>query len=209
MNMATGIYHIKNKTNDHIYIGQSIDIHRRFNDHLRALRQNAHYNIKLQTSWNNDGETNFEFSVIFECLAHVLSFHEKEQVEKIPEYKRYNILKNYDTLTGKNNPFYGKRHSLQTKCKLSALAKKRKGNKNPNYANDYSVETRIKSGHNKQTKLTKKQVQKIIEIKNKTHQEIADIYGISRSVITRIKNGTRWGLVTGIKNISAYKRRSL
>jgi transposase len=52
-------------------------------------------------------------------------------------------------------------------------------------------------------------VQKIIEIKNKTHQEIANIYDISRSVITRIKNGTRWGLITGINNISAHKRRSL
>ena len=32
-----------------------------------------------------------------------------------------------------------------------------------------------------------------------THQEIADRYQVSRSVITRIKNGQRWGLITNIK----------
>ena len=207
--MATGIYCIKNKINDYIYIGQSTDTNRRFKDHIRTLRQNTHHNIKLQTSWNKDGETNFEFFIILECSVSVLSFHEKEEVEKIPEHKRYNILKNYDTLIGKNNPFYGKRHSSQARNKMSAFAKKRKGNKNPNYGNKNSIEARIKAGHNKETKLTKKQVQKIIEIKNKTHQEIADMYGISRSVITRIKNGTRWGLVTGMQNISHYKKRSL
>ena len=107
--MATGIYCIKNKINDYIYIGQSTDTNRRFKDHIRTLRQNTHHNIKLQTSWNKDGETNFEFFIILECSVSVLSFHEKEEVEKIPEHKRYNILKNYDTLIGKNNPFYGKR----------------------------------------------------------------------------------------------------
>lgn len=203
--MAAGIYYIKNKTNNYVYIGQSIDMHRRFNEHLRRLRQNTHDNVKLQTSWNRDGEISFEFSIILECSVSILSFHEKEQVEKIPEYKRYNISKNYDSLIGENNPFYGKQHSLHTKNKLSSLAKKRKGNKNSNYGNSYSIETRIKAGHNKQTKLTKKQVQKIINIKNKTQQEISGMYGVSRSVITRIKNGTRWGLVTSIKNISNQK----
>jgi hypothetical protein len=36
-------------------------------------------------------------------------------------------------------------------------------------------------------------------IKYQTHQEIADKYSVSRSVITRIKNGNRWGLITNIK----------
>jgi predicted GIY-YIG superfamily endonuclease len=46
--MATGIYCIKNKINDHIYIGQSTDTNRRFNDHVRTLRQNiSHYKKRL------------------------------------------------------------------------------------------------------------------------------------------------------------------
>lgn len=38
-------------------------------------------------------------------------------------------------LSGKNNPFYGKQHTKQTKTKLSEYAKNRIGPLNPNYGN--------------------------------------------------------------------------
>lgn len=193
-----GIYRIINVVDNKTYIGQSVNIAGRFARHRYQLNKNIHNNIKLQNAWNKYGSECFKFEIILKCKKGSLKKFEKQEVQKIPQNKRYNISKNYDNLYGKNNPFYGKTHTKNTKKKLSLLAKKRIGNNNPNYGNKYSTETRIKAGHNKKTKLTHRQVKKILGITNKTHQEIADMYGVSRSVITRIKNGKRWGLITNI-----------
>jgi len=194
-----GIYQILNIANNKTYIGQSINIENRFIRHKYQLNSNTHGNKKLQNAWNKYGECCFKFEILIICKKRSLKKFEKQQAEKISKYKRYNISKNYDNLYGINNPFYGKKHTKTLKKKLSVIAKTRTGNKNANYGNQYSTETRIKAGHNKKTKLTKQQVYRILNIKNKTHQEIADIYNVSRSVITRIKNGSRWGLITNIK----------
>jgi len=194
-----GIYRIINTVNHKTYIGQSTNIEDRFIRHRYQLKNNIHGNIKLQNAWNKYGQKSFRFEILIKCKKSSLKKFEKQEVQKISANKRYNISKNYDNLYGKNNPFYGKTHTKNTKKKLSLMAKKRKGNKNPNYGNQYSIETRIKAGHNKKTKLTKQQVKQIINIKYQTHQEIADKYSVSRSVITRIKNGNRWGLITNIK----------
>lgn len=194
-----GIYQIVNTVNKNKYIGQSINIKDRIIRHRYQLNNNIHNNQKLQNAWNKYGEDFFKFEILIRCNKQSLKKLEKQEVQKISKNNRYNISKNYDNLYGANNPFYGKKHTKRFKQKLSSIAKNRKGNKNPNYGNKYSIETRIKAGHNKNTKLTKQQVKKIIHIKNKTHQEIADKYGVSRSIITRIKNGKRWQLITNIK----------
>lgn len=198
MNKICGIYSITNVKTKKIYIGQSVNIAERFIRHKYQLNNNIHNNSKLQNAWNKYGSQCFRFEILLKCKKNSLKRFEKQEVEKIPQNKLYNISKNYDNLYGKNNPFYGKTHTKNTKKKLSFVAKQRTGNNNPNYGNKYSIETRIKAGHNKKTKLTKRQVKQIINIKDKTHQEIADKYDISRSVITRIKNGKRWGLITNI-----------
>ena len=192
-----GIYQIVNIVNNKKYIGQSINIRDRFIRHKYQLNKNIHDNKKLQNAWNKYGKEFFKFEVLIECDRDCLEKLEKQEVERISGYS-YNISKNYDNLYGINNPFYGKRHTKNTKEKMSLIAKDRTGNKNHNYGKKNSTESRIKAGHNKKTKLTEKQVNKIIQITNKTHQEIASIYGVSRSFITRIKNGKRWGLITNI-----------
>jgi group I intron endonuclease len=193
-----GIYQIINIIDNKKYIGQSINIKRRWTEHKRDLKKNKHKNLLLQRAWNKYGCESFKFEILVICNKKQLKQKEKETVEKILETKRYNILKNYDSLAGSNNPFYGKTHTKSVKEKLSKLAKNRTGFKNGNYGNKYSNITKIKAGHNKKTKLTNDQVIKIIKMKNITHQKIADIYGVSRTMITRIKNGTRWGLITNI-----------
>lgn len=62
-----GIYYIKNKINGMMYIGQSIDIHRRKQTHLSHLRSNSHVNTYLQNSFNYYGESSFEFGVLKFC----------------------------------------------------------------------------------------------------------------------------------------------
>lgn len=62
-----GIYKIENKVNGKVYIGQSVNIEKRWNAHRCELLRNAHYNEHLQRSWNKYGEDKFDFILIEEC----------------------------------------------------------------------------------------------------------------------------------------------
>ena len=46
------IYKITNITNGMVYVGQSVNIIKRWNEHKRNLRKGAHENKKLQNAWN-------------------------------------------------------------------------------------------------------------------------------------------------------------
>jgi group I intron endonuclease len=65
--MSIGIYKIKNLVNEKVYIGQSVDIEKRWSTHKAELNNNHHHNIHLQNAWNKYGANNFEFSIVEEC----------------------------------------------------------------------------------------------------------------------------------------------
>ena len=105
-----GIYMILNKINGKIYVGQAVDIAKRWRDHKIRLRGNYHRNFHLQQAWNKYGENNFEFSVLCEC---------KET--KLNEFEQYYIfeLNTKDTSVGYNSTYGGEgtrghRHSKET-----------------------------------------------------------------------------------------------
>lgn len=58
-----GIYCIKNKINNKVYIGKAINVENRFKNHIKNLNNNSHKNKHLIASWNKHGERNFEFSI--------------------------------------------------------------------------------------------------------------------------------------------------
>ena len=63
-----GIYGIKNKVNNKIYVGKTImNFGDRWNCHKSQLRGGYHDNPHLQNSWNKYGEDNFEFIIIHNC----------------------------------------------------------------------------------------------------------------------------------------------
>ena len=74
--MSIGIYKIKNLINDKVYIGQSVDVEKRWSTHKAELKNNYHHNIHLQNAWNKYGEENFEFSIIEECYTNQLNQRE-------------------------------------------------------------------------------------------------------------------------------------
>lgn len=62
---ASGIYTITNKVTGKLYIGESLDIYRRWHDeHIHQLRKNRHYNKELQNDFNKYGEENFSFDIL-------------------------------------------------------------------------------------------------------------------------------------------------
>jgi group I intron endonuclease len=93
MQKEAGIYAIINNTNLNIYIGSSNNLRHRKNQHLSLLRNNNHFNKKLQNSWNKYGEENFSFEIIEKCYEKDLD--EKESFWMI-FYGSYKSCKGYN-----------------------------------------------------------------------------------------------------------------
>ena len=59
-----GIYQIKSKQNNRVYVGSSKNIRTRWRDHRSALRKNRHGNQPLQNAWNKYGEESFQLEIL-------------------------------------------------------------------------------------------------------------------------------------------------
>lgn len=62
----TGVYMIKDKTEGKVYIGESFDIYRRWEQHKGDLINHRHDNYPLQRLYNEYGMDNLEFSIVHE-----------------------------------------------------------------------------------------------------------------------------------------------
>lgn len=142
-----GIYKITNTVTGYCYIGKSINISKRLQRHLRNLRNNEHYNLHLQNSFNKYGEDKFTFNVLEECEEEQLNDKEiywisyyKNNLQlplynitdggdggKMPQYiidnNRKKISKkakgsSYVKHFGSENGMYGKHHTEETKNKI-------------------------------------------------------------------------------------------
>jgi group I intron endonuclease len=208
MEIKSGIYKITNKINGRYYIGSSINIKNRWNEHKRTLKQNKHDNDFLQKSWNKHGEESF----LFEIIEYVLDLNkllEREQyyLDLIIHDKKisYNLCKTAGNMLGF-------KHSDETKKKMS---NSRIGNKN-SLGFEHSDETKKKMSnshfglkHNDKTIIlminkSKKNNLKSVKYKTKVSDEIktelldkyssgsystrklSELYGISKSTIWNI-----------------------
>lgn len=85
-----GIYLIKNKVNNKIYVGStSTGFSRRWSQHKTYLRGNKHHSRHLQNAWNKYGEENFEFSVLEEISDEKLN---RQFLQKREQYW-FSVLK--------------------------------------------------------------------------------------------------------------------
>lgn len=94
-----GIYKFQNKINDNIYIGQSIDIEKRYKDHInRSKNKNSNqYNSVLHQAIRKYGIQNFTFEVIQECSKEILNEREKYWIQYYDSFKNgYNCTSGGD-----------------------------------------------------------------------------------------------------------------
>lgn len=89
--MKSGIYRIRNTTNDDCYIGSSYDLSRRNKDHWRLLKKGNSHNILLQRAWNKYGENSFVFEILAKCPKEYLFKLEQWFVDTIDP--KYNVCK--------------------------------------------------------------------------------------------------------------------
>lgn len=154
-----GIYLITNKNTGQMYVGQSIDIHRRFRDH-RCAKGLGH--SRIDNAINKYGAENFSFEIIMtiENDTKQLNDAEREWISILNTYEddfHYNLTPGGDfnpskvpeiaakiskANSGKNHPMYGKRgkecprfgckHTPETKAKISkAISGENNPMKNP------------------------------------------------------------------------------
>jgi hypothetical protein len=63
----SGIYAIENTKNGKLYVGSSVDVHKRWVQHKSSLRKGLHHSIALQRAWNKYGCDCFHFKVLEYC----------------------------------------------------------------------------------------------------------------------------------------------
>ena len=153
-----GVYQIKNKVNNKIYVGSTSNLEIREVNHFSSLKHDKHYNIHLQRSYNKYGKENFVFEVLFICSPESLLFYEQQFLDQWkPEYnisinalaptRGRKLTEEHKQKVGiamKGHENYFIKHSEETKQKISKsmkgykkskkhrenLSKALKGNKN-------------------------------------------------------------------------------
>ena|ERR1035437_5672421 len=214
--MSFHIYTIHNILNNKIYVGKTNNIKKRWARHVsNAFSKNNLVKKHIHYAISKYGLDNFVFSIIqsfnneIDCLL--------AEIYWIKYFNSMNRDLGYN-LTEGGGGSSGFKLSQETKDKISKaklgtkateftkkiMSDKRKGHKNNFYGKKHTQKTKIKnSGENsKSAKLILQEVIEIIDLfkcKNFSQKQIAIIYGISQSQISRIVNGKKWSNVLEIK----------
>lgn len=76
LNRESGIYRIVNTISKKSYVGSSVSLNDRRDNHFSELRNNVHYNTHLQRAWNKYGKHCFLFEILEKCNVNQLAKRE-------------------------------------------------------------------------------------------------------------------------------------
>ena len=221
--MSNGIYGYYDTKNQYVvYIGQDvhIDKEKRHKEHLRpSCYDRQHINRVLQN--NPDRYVYFKF-VEGNYSQHEIDDFEKEAIKLLKTYKYdypersvFNFTPGGDfapmrvpeiakKMSGENSPMYGKKHSAETRKKISEARKGenhpmygKTGKNNPRYGKKHSAETRKKMGEAHKGKKHSQETRKKMSEAHKGENH--PMYGKHHSKETKQK-------MSEVKNTSGYYR---
>jgi len=184
-----GIYYLKCNSNKKLYIGSSIKIRKRLLRHIGELQTNRHCNPILQNIWNKYGENSFCCGVL-EIVKdrNILNLCEKFWIDNNID-RVVNIILDPRNLQGKNNPFFGKIHTDETRKKMSNNHCNFNGINNPFSGKSHSPSSLAKMSLSKGS-LSRDDILRIrILAKTNTISKTADIAGISYELARLIVRG--------------------
>lgn len=111
-----GIYRITNQINGKVYIGQSVDIARRWKDHRKAINSD----LPLYRAMRKYGKDNFIFEVIEECSQKEL---DEKEIYWIKFYDSLNPDKGYNLSSGGSNGSHFGKLNYETLKQVKDLLK--------------------------------------------------------------------------------------
>jgi group I intron endonuclease len=151
--MRTGtIYLITNKVNDKKYVGKTVrKLITRWNVHKNDSSKGSCY--ALHSAIRKYGEENFTIEVIAESLAPYLSVLETFFIHLYNTFSEfgYNMTEGGDGVSpGDKHPRYGKKHSKESRAKMSAslTGKKHREKRSPEARCNMSAARKDKGGKN-------------------------------------------------------------
>jgi len=201
--LKSGIYCIKNIITNKIYIGSSINLKNRINEHKRYLSKKTHHSSHLQRSWDKYKEEAFEFNIIERVCNEKLL--EREQYW-INFYKSSNRKFGYNICPIAGNTL-GVKMSEEVKRKTS---ERTKGEKNPMFGKTHTPEVRkILSDFHTGLKVTDEFREKMSIV---TNGENNGMYGRNHSVEAKESIATKLkqrGGYLGEKNPNYGKKWSI
>lgn len=115
MKRNSGVYEIVNLINGKRYIGSSVNLHSRFQQHRAKLRSGKHHNRHLQNAWDKYGEGNFTFEVLFYCEKSQTLIYEQQFLD--------NLQPEYNIAISVSAPMLGLSVSNEVRAKISAATK--------------------------------------------------------------------------------------
>lgn len=195
-----GIYSIINKINGRQYIGSTHNFKERKNNHFKSLRGNYKTTNKyLQQEFNEFGENNFIFKIVeinpdnlLDRENYWINFYNTKWPNGYNIYDSYGAGKaseetrlkqslNCPDRHGKNNPFYGKKHSIESKKRISNSMN---GSKHP--------QSKITLDDNYKIKL-------LLKENNNNISKVARLLNLSTTPVKQIRDGTHWtSIIKGI-----------
>jgi group I intron endonuclease len=127
----SGVYQLKNKINNDIYIGSTVNLRKRKAMHFHLLRKNEHHNSFLQKAFDEYGEENFIFEVLLYCDKQFLTYYEQKLLDKfVPEYNistnsesNIGIKLSQETRDKMSKSHIGKKASEETRKKIAENSK--------------------------------------------------------------------------------------
>lgn len=187
---VSGIYQIQSKIKpERIYIGSSVNIRKRFNDHFTELTKGIHKNSRLQKHCNKYGISDLQFSTLLGC--------DKSDLIKVEQYF-IDSKKPYFNISPTAGNTLGCKCSESTKEKIRQKAKGRK----------VSEETKLKMSYKrkgrKHTEATKEKMRlKALGNKNALGTICSPE---TREKIRQTKLGNTWGFQKGHKKNGGNKK---
>ena len=198
-NKFWSVYIHTNNLNGKKYVGMTSNIEKRFgkngSGYLHKNKDGKFIQPLFAYAIKKYGWENFSHQIVYKNL----SKEEADNLEKtlIKKYDTLNPQKGYnirkggsngkmaeetknklktimkDKYKGKNNPFYGKKHTKETKDLIAKKAKERKidisGSKNPMFGKIMTEEERYKRGNGKRGKKLSEEVKRKISERNKEY----------------------------------------
>lgn len=140
--MKKGIYIIKNKINNKVYIGQSKKLSQRYAGHIRRIKTKTHHNEILQRAFEKYGIDSFEYDILEEVLDDsLLNEREKYWIDFHGGINNENVYNLKDPLLNEYSDYV-----------RSKLSKTNSGENNPNYGHEWTEEMKQKASDRKKGK---------------------------------------------------------